>query len=200
VSERIILSDVPKKFLNRANWDALCAFAPRELVALVYINAPYPDEADPNDFFWDRPGSPADAISCYTTGRSLLQEFRSLSSAGKLIATGVDEGTGKRTAIPAGQWINLWPMFATNRAVGPNAAFDEVAVFRAATTDAPHAQLSAECIAWLKELDVAGLSAKKFVLYEDARRKFGDTLTHAIFDFAYLTVFGRRRGRPKKNV
>ena len=72
MSEPLSLSDVPRRFLNPTAWAKLRAFAPNDLLALVYMNAPYPDDKDPNDFFWDRPGSAADAICCYETGRALL--------------------------------------------------------------------------------------------------------------------------------
>ena len=73
----IKLSDVPRRFLNPTAWAKLRAFAPNDLLALTYINAFCPDEANPNDFFWDRPGSAADAMRCYKTGRSLLRQSRS---------------------------------------------------------------------------------------------------------------------------
>src|SRR5437588_6388155 len=90
MSEPINLSDVPRRFLNRTTWAKLRAFAPNDLLALVYMNAPYPDDGDPNGFFWDRSGSAAEAISCYQTGRSLLRQCRSLLSSKKLVATGRD--------------------------------------------------------------------------------------------------------------
>jgi hypothetical protein len=88
-------------------------------------------------------------------------------------------------------------MFATNGAVGPDGRYDEVQVFEATSSETPHAELSSKCIAWLKERDIAGLIGKKPALYEDARRELGCALTHALFDAAYLAVFGRARGRPK---
>ena len=54
-----------------------------------------------------------------------------------------------------------------------------------------------ECIAWLKEQRTAGLGEKKTTLYEYARDRFGNSLTHAIFDAAYLAAFARRRGGQK---
>ena len=71
MSEPVNLSDMPRRFLNATAWAELRAFAPNDLIALVYMNAPYPDDEDPNDFFWDRSGSAAEAVSCYETGRSL---------------------------------------------------------------------------------------------------------------------------------
>jgi hypothetical protein len=197
MSEPINLSDVPRRFLNRTTWAKLRAFAPNDLLALVYMNAPHPDDEDPNDFFWDRSGSAAEAISCYQTGRSLLRQCRSLLSSKKLVATGRDVN-GRRKTISSREWLDLWPMFATNRAVGPDRAFDEVQVFKAISSETPHTQLLSDCIAWLKEQSIAGLGEKKLALYEDARRKLGCALTHAIFDAAYLAVFARGRGRPRK--
>jgi len=54
MSEPIDLSAVPSRFLNPKEWAKLRAFAPNDLLALTYINAPYPDEENPGDFFWDR--------------------------------------------------------------------------------------------------------------------------------------------------
>ena len=198
MSEPVSLSDVPRRFLDATAWAKLREFAPNDLLALVYMNAPYPDDEDPNDFFWGRRGSAADALRCYQTGRSLLRQSRSFLSSGKLVATGQDSG-GRRKTISANEWLDLWPRFATNRAAGPDMVYTEVQVFEATSTETPHAQVFSDCVVWLQEQNTAGLTAKKFALYQDARQRFGDALTHAIFDAAYLTVFGRGRGRPKKN-
>jgi hypothetical protein len=198
MSEAVKLSDTPR-MLNPRSWRRLRSFAPNDLFALVYINAPYPDEENPNDFFWDHPRSISDAVRCYETGRSLLRQCRSLLNSGKLVATGRD-ARGKRKIISASEWVDLWPMFATNRAVGPDRAYDEVQVFELTASETPQAQLSSDCIAWLKERKIAGVVPKKYVLYSDAQRQFGSGLTHAIFDAGYLAVFGRGRGRPKSSV
>jgi hypothetical protein len=198
MSEPVKLSDVPRMFLNPTAWAELRAFSPNDLFALIYMNSPYPGDEDPNDFFWDYPRSAADAIRCYQTGRSMLQQSRSLLSGGKLIATGRD-ATGRRKTISANEWLNLWPMFATNGAIGPDVRYDEVQVFET-TSESPHAQLSSNCIAWLKERSIERIVGKKFVLYAEARQRFGSELTHAIFDAAYLAVFGRARGRPRSGA
>jgi hypothetical protein len=118
-------------------------------------------------------------------------------SSKKLVATGRDVN-GRRKTISSREWLDLWPMFATNRADGPDRAFHEVQVFEAISSETPHTQLLSDCIAWLKEQSIAGLDEKKLTFYEDARRKLGCALTHAIFDAAYLAVFARGRGRPRK--
>ena len=51
MSEPISLSEVPGTLLNRRNWNALRKFASKEIIALSYVNAPYPDEEDPSSFF-----------------------------------------------------------------------------------------------------------------------------------------------------
>jgi hypothetical protein len=193
----INLSDVPRRFLNPTAWAKLRAFAPNDLFALIYINAPCPDDEDPNHFFWDRPRSAADAMRCYKTGKSLLSQCRSHLNSGKLVATGRD-ASGKRKTISASEWLDLWPMFATDSATGPDREFTDVKVFEATLSETPHAQLSSECMAWLNERKIAGVVGKKSALYEDARQRFGNGLTHAIFNAAYLAVFGRGRGRPKR--
>jgi hypothetical protein len=199
MSQFVSLRDVPGRFLNEGKWRALRKFTSQELIALTYINAPYPDEENPENFFWDGSGSAEDAIRCYHTGRSLLQQCRYLLKAGQLVASGIDWSSGKRRAISASEWVNLWPMFATNTATGPDQAFDDIKVFQAERRNTSHETLSSECISWLKEQRTAGLGEKKTTLYEDARHRFGNSLTHAIFDAAYLAAFARRRGRPKKS-
>jgi hypothetical protein len=199
MSETVKLSDTPRLLLDAREWTALRSFAPNDLFALIYINAPYPDEENPNDFFWDHPRSASDAIRCYKTGRSLLGQCRSLLNSGKLVATGRD-ASGKRKVISEREWVNLWPMFATNRAVGPDSAYDEVEIFEPRLSETPRAQLSSDCIAWLKERKIGGAVPKKYVLYSDARRQFGSGLTHVIFDAGYRVVFGHGRGRPKTSV
>ena len=46
MSESISLRDVPGRFLDERRWRALRKFTSQELIALTYINAPYPDEED----------------------------------------------------------------------------------------------------------------------------------------------------------
>jgi hypothetical protein len=62
MSKSVNLRGVPGKFLDRRKWRALRKFTSQELIALTYINAPYPDEDNPGNFFWDRPRSAEDAI------------------------------------------------------------------------------------------------------------------------------------------
>src|SRR5262245_32276096 len=88
MSESVSLRDVPGRFLDQRKWRALRKFASQELIALTYINAPYPDEENPENFFWGRSGSAEDAIRCYHTGRSLLKKCRHGLNEGKLVATG----------------------------------------------------------------------------------------------------------------
>jgi len=199
MSESLSLRDVPGRFLDQRKWGVLREFTSQELIALTYLNAPYPDEQHPENFFWDGSGSAEDAIRCYHAGRSLLQECRYRLNAGQLVASGVDRSSGKRRTISANEWGNLWPMFATNTAAGPDQRFDDIKVFQAERRNTSQETLSSECIAWLKEQRTVGVGDKKTTLYEYARHRFGKGLTHAIFDAAYLAAFARRRGRPKKS-
>ena len=150
------LSEVPGKFLDQRKWKSLRKAASRELIALAYINAPYPDEADPSDFFWDRRGSPEEAVRCYRTGRSLLDECRHLLSVGELLATGVDKKTGELKAISPREWINIWPMFATDTAVGPNSEYTEIKIYEA-PSETIRGKLTSDCIRWLKGQRIAGV-------------------------------------------
>src|SRR6516164_9305517 len=76
MSETVKLSDTPRLLLDAREWITLRSFAPNDLLALVYINEPYPDEENPSSFFWDRPRSASDAIRCYKTGRSPALHIR----------------------------------------------------------------------------------------------------------------------------
>ena len=69
MSESVSLRDVPSRFLDQRKWRALRKFASQELIALTYINAPYPDEENPENFFWGRSGSAEDAIRLLPHGQ-----------------------------------------------------------------------------------------------------------------------------------
>lgn len=200
MSNPICLSKVPSKFLDQRKWKSLRRSASKEIIALTCINAPYPDEEHPSDFFWGRRDSAAAAIRCYRTGRLLLEECRALLLEGKLVATGVEKRTKGRKTISAKEWINLWPMFATNKATGPHSDYSEVKIYEATSSNTPHEKMVSDCIDWLKGRLIAGDDLKKTSLYTDARRALGRSLTHAIFDAAYLVAYGRQRGRPKNII
>jgi hypothetical protein len=51
MSTLISLNEVPQKLLDAAKWTEIRAFASNDLIALTYLNAPYPDQDDPTDFF-----------------------------------------------------------------------------------------------------------------------------------------------------
>jgi len=81
--------------------------------------------------------------------------------------------------------------------MGPDWVYEEVQISKVTTVETPHALLFSECVAWLQGRKSAGLGGKKFALFEDAQQRFGAGLSHAMFDAAYLSVFDRKRGRPK---
>ena len=76
MSAPVALIDAPSRFLDPKKWAELRSFANNDLIALTYINAPYPDENNPSAFFWGREGSFEEALRCYQLGRSLVQECR----------------------------------------------------------------------------------------------------------------------------
>lgn len=51
------LQDVPARFLDPHKWGALRESAPSDLLALCYLNAPYPDPDDQHDLLraYERP-------------------------------------------------------------------------------------------------------------------------------------------------
>jgi hypothetical protein len=115
MSPTFSLIDVPEKFLDQKKWARVRAFASSNLEALSYLNAPYPDGAA--DFFWSARGSDADARRCYRLGKSLVSECRSLFIAGELVASGHTRD-GVKELIPPALWIDLYPMFVTEKIVG----------------------------------------------------------------------------------
>ncbi|SRR5229473_5836884 len=52
MSGSIALSEAPQKLLDQNKWAEVRTFAPNDLIALTYLNAPYPDLDAPSDFFW----------------------------------------------------------------------------------------------------------------------------------------------------
>jgi hypothetical protein len=183
MSEFIALSDTPSQFLDPKKWAELQSFANNNLIALTYINAPYPGECE---------GPFERALRRYQVGRALLEECRRLLLQGKLIATR-RTASGKQITIPADAWINLWPLFATGRANGPGVIFEQIEIYAKNTY-----KLERDCIGWLtSHPEVA--TQKKASVYFEARLALGKKLSHAIFNAAYKQVFTRKRGRPRKN-
>ena len=179
MSKSIPLSEAPSRFLDPKKWAELRSFAKSDLIALTYINAPYPEEND-------------EALRLYRIGRDLMQECRQLLVQGKLIATG-STSEGKRIKMASDAWINLWPLFATARANGPGVLFEQIELY-----ETPDYKLELDCITWL--LSRPNLSTeKKVAAYDDAKSAL-DGLSHAIFDAAYKRVLGRKRGRPHKRL
>lgn len=187
----IALRDSPRRFLDAEKWAELRSFAHNDLIALTYINAPYPDEGTPNSFFCGREGSFEEALHCYQLGRALVQECRWLLLQRKLIATR-PAPNGKRINIPADAWINLWPLFATGRANGPGVMFEEIEIHQS-----DEYKLEQDCVSWLISYPEVPVQ-KKVAVYCDARSALGKNLSHAIFNAAYKRAFARKRGRPRK--
>lgn len=189
MSAPVALIDAPSRFLDPGKWAELRSFASNDLIALTYINAPYPDENNPSAFFWGREGSFEEALRCYELGRSLLHECRLLFVQRKLIATG-SAPDGKRVKIPGIAWINLWPLFATGRANGPGTIFDEIEIY-----ETHERKLERACLAWLvSRTDLP--TQKKHTIYQEAKLALGNKLSNAIFNAAYKRALGRKRGRP----
>jgi hypothetical protein len=184
---------VPQRFLDQTKWVELRAFASNDLIALTYLNAPYPDQDNPTDFFWGRDGSFDQALRCYGIGRDLIEQCRRLLIEGKLRATG-RRPNGRQETIKPIEWADLWPMFATNSATGPKNSFYDVQVIESSSQ-----MLSLECATWLRQLNADILGQKKQTVFDLAKTEFGSKLTHAVFNAAYKAALGRSRGRPRKN-
>ncbi len=171
--------------------------APNDLIALTYLNAPYPDLHAPSDFFWGGDGSSDQAVRCYEIGRELVGQFRHLLIEGKLAAIGT-RPDGTRERIKPSAWPDIWPMFATNRARGPKHSFDDVEIFELAALETPDEKMLRDCMNWLRTQSAAALKQKKAMLFHQAKLEFGEKLTLSNFEAAYKAILGRSRGRPKK--
>jgi hypothetical protein len=160
MSVPIRLNEVPQNFLDKGQWAKLRAFAPGDLIALTYINAPYPDRNHPRDFFWGSGGSFKQAVRCYEIGRNLLGQCRKLLIEGKVVATGSRPHCRRETIKPI-TWANLWPMFATNQATGPNDSFSDVEIVEAMALQTLDEKILLDCISWLRAQSSAAPKEKR---------------------------------------
>ena len=186
------LIEVPDKFLDQEKWGQVRAFASSTLEAVSYLNAPYPESAA--DFFWNRRGSDLDARRCYRLAKSLVADCRALFSAGELFASGFTRN-GVKELIPPALWIDLFPMFATDRIVGRTRQFTDIEIYKGEKTSF-ECQLN-KCVAWLKRRRFEGEDSKK-LLHREALR-YWPGLTSRMFETSYKAVFDRPRGRPRVN-
>ena len=76
MSKSFPLSEAPSRFLDAKKWAELRSFANNDLIALTYINAPYPDENNPHSFFCGHEGSFEEALRCYELGREIVENTR----------------------------------------------------------------------------------------------------------------------------
>jgi hypothetical protein len=196
MSAAVDLRDTPSRFLDPGNWAELRSFASNDLIALTYINAPYPDQNDPGGFFWGRHASFEEALHCYELGRELLDETRYLLVQRKLTAVGTTP-YGQRKVIAPLAWTSLWPMFATNRARGRNSLYNEVEVYEAPPLESSDQKTLLDCINWLRVHQAETSDQPKKVLIFRARTELEGHLTDALFNVAYKIVFGLKRGRRR---
>jgi hypothetical protein len=187
----ISLSEIPQS-LYPDIWAQIRPHACSDIGALTYLNAPCPDEESPSDFFFGCSGSFDGARHCYLLGRRLLDGCRDDLIKGRLRAVGLTSD-GQRAAIPALAWGNLWPMFATNWASGPNSRFYDVRI-----TESLNEIRRRKCIAWLSRLPPSALSEKKSTLFRMAIEEL--SASNRSFNEAYNAVLGRPRGRPRKTA
>jgi hypothetical protein len=199
MSALVRLSEVPQTFLDRESWEQVRAFAPTDLLALTYLNAPYPDPAYPQGFFWTHDGSFDEARRCYEIGRELLDQCRRLLIERKLVAFG-NRPDGYCEMIRPSEWTNVWPTFAINCATGPIVSFYHVEVLESIPLETPDLTMLLNCIQWLQAQDSTDPRNKRTWLQHQARSELGANLTHTMFDAAYKAVFGHSRGRPRKST
>lgn len=196
MSKSFPLSEAPSRFLDAKKWAELRSFANNDLIALTYINAPYPDENNPHSFFCGHEGSFEEALRCYELGREIVENTRSQFVQRKLIAVGNAPDGGRKMIAPLA-WTNLWPIFATNRARGRNNQYTEVSVYEAPPLESSDEKILLDCIAWLRVKSPEMIGRKKKTLIFQARKQLGGPLTEVIFSAAYKSVFGLKRGRRR---
>jgi hypothetical protein len=187
VQSAIPLHEVPGQFLDQQQWAQVRKLTSSEMEALCSLNSSYPDGA--HDFFWKSGRSDPDARRL---GKAMLEDCRLKLISGELIATG-ETNDGTRQVIPAASWSSLYPMFATDRARGRTRLFKNVEVRRNELSQT-EAKLD-ECIAWLRQCQLEGITAKKVLRHEAVGRFPG--ITSRTFDLAYAKALRRNRGRPR---
>ena len=196
MQDPIPLHEVPAKLLDQHKWQQIRELTSSEMEALCSLNAPAPESAA--EFFWKGSGSDVDARRCYRIGKSLLEDCRLRFIKGTLLASG-ENRNGIRKAIPADHWNSLYPMFATDRIQGRTRQFTNVLVYDAADAVTPSEARLNDCIAWMKQQKLEGVSEKK-VLWRRATAYFGKTLSERIFQISYKAAFDRPRGRPFRTL
>jgi hypothetical protein len=192
----IPLHEVPGKLLDQHKWQQIRKLTSSEMEALCSLNAPCPNGAA--DFFWKGTGPDPDARRCYRIGKSLLEDCRLHFMKGTLVASG-ENRNGVRKLIPADWWGSLYPLFATDRIQSRTRQFTNVEVYNTADVIAMSETQLNDCIAWMKQQKLEGISEKK-ALWRQARQVFGTALTNRMFESSYKAVFDRGRGRPFKSM
>ncbi len=190
----IPLHEVPTKLLDQHKWREIRELTSSEMEAFCSLNAPAPEGAA--DFFWKGSGSDAEARRCYRLAKSLLEDCRLRFIKGALVARG-ENRNGVRKLIPTDWWSSLYPLFATDRIQSRTRQFTKVEVYDAdEDITASETQLN-DCITWMKERKISGVTVKK-ILRREAEFKFGGKLTNRMFENSYKAVFNKARGRPYK--
>lgn len=190
------LIDIPEFYLDRTKWVRLQEFAPRgnKLTAASYLNAPKPTPEV--RAFWGRDSDDLDdCLPIFRLGRELLVECRCLFRNADLGVIGKREEDDVEELIDDEKWNDLYPMFVTDKAVGPSWCYSNIRVFDPKKYREPPEKILLDCIEWLKGKRELGQSLKKQLVY-GAKRQFGGELTDLLFDAAYQAVFNKVRGRP----
>jgi hypothetical protein len=76
MSAPIGLNETPGRLLDPNKWAELRAFASSDLLALTYINAPYPAPDCPQEFFWGRTSPALRSRSPRSTNRGFRYPYR----------------------------------------------------------------------------------------------------------------------------
>src|ERR1700722_3718398 len=137
-----------------------------------------------------------DIAEACAVGRELLRGLQSKFLSEELTATGVPRGysSPSREAIPTSEWKKLWPNFVGNWAMSTTGSYDDIQLIWHPKDR--KAELRERCELLLLKRKREGESRRK-VLLQEAAKHLGEPLPTRIFDAAYKTVFGKRRGRPR---
>jgi hypothetical protein len=123
--------------------------------------------------------------------------MRALGFEGRIAASGLFVGTGRREVVPAELWPTAKIAFGAERVASNDFIFHYVTVEPAAAT-ADIQSVASAMSAWLGGRRAERGDEAKKVLQDAARERFGETFRVQIFNTAYADCYGRSRGRPPK--
>lgn len=132
-------------------------------------------------------------ITAYNTAEKIIASLKQQLIDGNLAATGITS-RGDRIAIEPALWEKLHILVVKETAASDDFSFSHLRISRPLERGVP----VAECKRWLLADREGYAGLPKDVVLAKARGELGGHLTTTTFNAAYLAVFKRRRGRPRK--